>query len=287
MITNTAAIRVKDVSHQFGEEGDARHVVALRHTSLDIARGELLCLIGPSGCGKSTLLNVIGGLMTPTTGTVEVSGKPVRGPMPHDIAFVFQENALFPWNTVLENVNLGMTFQGVPRAEREARAKRSLEAVGLKDFARHYPAQLSGGMRQRAALARALSLETGILLMDEPFGALDEQTRMILGEDLSVLLSRTDKTIVFVTHSLGEATFLADRVAVFSARPGTIKEIIKVDEPHPRKPDFVTSQKFTTIRNELYRLLHDEIRKTMAESGMSGSHSASEDARERADGSAL
>src|SRR5262245_23764495 len=123
-------------------------------------------------------------------------------------------------------------------------------------------------MRQRAALARALSLETGMLLMDEPFGALDEQTRMILGEDLSVLLARADKTIVFVTHSLGEATFLADRVAVFSARPGTIKEIIKVDEPHPRKPDFVTSAKFTAIRNELYALLHDEIRKTMAESSV-------------------
>jgi NitT/TauT family transport system ATP-binding protein len=161
-----------------------------------------------------------------------------------------------------------MVFQGVTRGEREGRARRSLEAVGLKDFAQHYPAQLSGGMRQRAALARALSLETGILLMDEPFGALDEQTRMILGEDLSVLLARTDKTIVFVTHSLGEATFLADRVAVFSARPGTIKEIIEVDEPHPRRPDFVTSEKFTTIRNKLYRLLHDEIRKTMADSGL-------------------
>jgi NitT/TauT family transport system ATP-binding protein len=298
-MTSEVAIRIKDVSHQFGEEGDARHVVALRHTSLDVARGELLCLIGPSGCGKSTLLNVIGGLMDPTTGTVEVAGKPVRGPMPHDIAFVFQENALFPWNTVFENINLGMVFQGVPRGERETRARRSLEAVGLKDFAQHYPGQLSGGMRQRAALARALSLETGILLMDEPFGALDEQTRMILGEDLSVLLSRTDKTIVFVTHSLGEATFLADRVAVFSARPGTIKEIIPVDEPHPRKPDFVTSEKFTTVRNELYRLLHDEIRKTMAETGVTATlaseasdqrgnsivraHSASEDARERAD----
>src|SRR5258708_10020168 len=124
-------------------------------------------------------------------------------------------------------------------------------------------------MRQRAALARALSLETAILLMDEPFGALDEQTRMILGEDLWVLLARADKTIVFVTHSLGEATFLADRVAVFSARPGTIKEIIKIDEPHPRKPDFVTSAKFTAIRNELYALLHDEIRKTVAETSAS------------------
>jgi NitT/TauT family transport system ATP-binding protein len=268
MKTGDVAIRVRDVSHQFGEPGDAQFVQALQHTSLDITRGELLCLIGPSGCGKSTLLNMIGGLLTPTTGTVNVGGKPVRGPLPHDIAFVFQENALFPWCTIIENVKLGMVFQGVPKAEQEPRARKALEAVGLKDFMGHYPAQLSGGMRQRAALARALSLETGTLLMDEPFGALDEQTRMILGEDLSVLLSRTDKTIVFVTHSLGEATFLADRVAVFSARPGTIKQIIHVDEPHPRKPDFVTSPKFTAIRNELYGLLHDEIRKTIADTGV-------------------
>ncbi|MFL6835459.1 MAG: ABC transporter ATP-binding protein [Xanthobacteraceae bacterium] len=268
-MTGEVAIRIRGVSHQFGEEGETRHVRALRDTSLEIARGELICLIGPSGCGKSTLLNIIGGLIAPTTGSVEVLGRRIAGPMPRDIAFVFQENALFPWNTVFENVNLGMIFQGVPRTEREARAWRALEAVGLKDFAQHYPAQLSGGMRQRAALARALSLETGILLMDEPFGALDEQTRMILGEDLSVLLARADKTIVFVTHSLGEATFLADRVAVFSARPGTIKKIIVVDEAHPRRPDFVTSAKFTAIRNELYALLHDEIRKTMAETSVS------------------
>jgi len=262
---NDVAIRIRGVSHRFGEEGDTRGVRALRDASLEVMRGELVCLIGPSGCGKSTLLNIMGGLMTPTAGEVEVLGRRVAAPMPRDIAFVFQENALFPWNTVLDNINLGMVFQGVPRAARDARARRSLEAVGLADFAQHYPAQLSGGMRQRAALARALSLETGILLMDEPFGALDEQTRMILGEDLSVLLARTDKTIVFVTHSLGEATFLADRVAVFSARPGTIKELIAVDEPHPRKPEFATSAKFTALRNRLYGLLHEEIRKTMAE----------------------
>jgi NitT/TauT family transport system ATP-binding protein len=153
--------------------------------------------------------------------------------------------------------------------EREARARKSLEAVGLADFADHYPAQLSGGMRQRAALARALSLETGILLMDEPFGALDEQTRMVLGEDLSVLLSRTEKTIVFVTHSLGEAVFLADRVAVFSARPGTIKETIDIAEPHPRKSTFMTSEKFTRLRNTLFDLLHEEIRKAMVQSTLS------------------
>jgi len=142
---------------------------------------------------------------------------------------------------------------------------RALEAVGLDDFADHYPGQLSGGMRQRAALARALSLETDILLMDEPFGALDEQTRMVLGEDLSVLLSRTKKTIVFVTHSLGEAVFLADRVAVFSARPGSIKQIIAIDEPHPRKPGFMTAPKFHALRDQLYGLLHDEIRKAISQ----------------------
>src|ERR1700741_3109381 len=226
MTSSTVAIRIRGISHQFGEEGDARYVRALRDTSLDVARGELLCLIGPSGCGKSTLLNVIGGLMAPTAGAVEIAGKRVAGPIPRDIAFVFQENALFPWNTVFANVNLGMVFQGVPRPEREARAQRALAAVGLKDFAQHYPAQLSGGMRQRAALARALSLETGILLMDETFGALDEQTRMVLGEDLSVLLSQTGKTIVFVTHSLAEAVFLSDRIVVMTARPARIKKIV-------------------------------------------------------------
>jgi NitT/TauT family transport system ATP-binding protein len=266
MSAGDVAVRIKGVGHQFGEAGETQYVRALADTSLDIMRGELLCLIGPSGCGKSTLLNVVGGLMDPTNGSVEVSGQPLRGPRPHEIAFVFQENALFPWNTVEENVRLGMLFQGVPKSEHEARTRKSLETVGLADFARHYPGQLSGGMRQRAALARALALQTGILLMDEPFGALDEQTRMILGEDLSVLLSRTEKTIVFVTHSLGEAVFLADRVAVFSARPGMIKKIITVDEPHPRNPGFVTSEKFTALRNELYALLHDEIRKAVTES---------------------
>jgi ABC-type nitrate/sulfonate/bicarbonate transport system ATPase subunit len=266
MTASGVAIHIDSVSHQFGEEGDPRAVRALLDTSLEVARGELLCLIGPSGCGKSTLLNVVGGLLQPTGGTVKVGNTPVRGPLPREVAFIFQENALFPWNTVFENVMLGMVFQGVPKAERESRARQSLEAVGLAEFADHYPGQLSGGMRQRAALARALSLETGILLMDEPFGALDEQTRMVLGEDLSVLLARSQKTIVFVTHSLGEAVFLADRVAVFSARPGTIKQIIAVDEPHPRRPDFITSDKFHELRNRLYGLLHDEIRKAMSES---------------------
>ncbi len=263
-MTETApAIRVEGVTQAYGAEGDPRRVVALQNTSLSIAPGELVALIGPSGCGKSTLLHLMGGLAAPTTGQVWIDGVPVHGPSPQKVAFVFQESALFPWRTVLENLKLGMEFQGVARAGRDERAQESLNAVGLSDFAHHYPSQLSGGMKQRAQLARALVLKTKILLMDEPFAALDEQTRMVLGEDLSVLLARTGKTIVFVTHSLVEAVFLADRVAIFTARPGQIKNIISVDQEHPRSRSFMTSDKLARLRNELYELLYEEIRKAM------------------------
>ena len=267
MNSRDAAIKITDVSHAFGTEGDQRRVVALEHSTLDVARGELLSLIGPSGCGKSTLLNIIGGLLSASHGAVTINGQPVRGPLPKSVAYVFQENALFPWRTVIQNIELALTFQGAQGKDRSRDAYEALEAVGLADFADHYPSQLSGGMKQRCQLARALSLKTDILLMDEPFGALDEQTRMVLGEDLSVLLARTGKTIVFVTHSLSEAVFLADRVAVFTARPGRIKKVISVDEAHPRQPDFMTSPKLSALRNELYELLHDEIRKTMIGTG--------------------
>jgi NitT/TauT family transport system ATP-binding protein len=257
------AIHAEGVSQVFGPEGDPRRVVALDHASLEAKRGELLCLIGPSGCGKSTLLNLIGGLMTPSAGEIAIDGERVTGPLPKKVAFVFQESALFPWRSVADNVKLGMAFQGVAKSERDDRAREALEAVGLAEFSDHYPAQLSGGMKQRAQLARALGLKTEFLLMDEPFAALDEQTRMVLGEDLSELLARTGKTIVFVTHSLVEAVFLADRVAVFTARPGRIKTVISIDEGHPRSRSFMTSDKLARLRNELYDLLHDEIRKTM------------------------
>jgi ABC-type nitrate/sulfonate/bicarbonate transport system ATPase subunit len=264
MVTDTVpAINVEGVTQAYGAPGDALRVVALESASLAVARGELVCLIGPSGCGKSTLLHLMGGLSMPTSGHLWIDGEPVTGPLPQKVAYVFQDNALFPWRTVLDNIRLGLAFQGVAQAEREPRARESLQAVGLSDFAEHYPGQLSGGMKQRAQLARALGLRTEILLMDEPFAALDEQTRMLLGEDLSVLLARTGKTIVFVTHSLMEAIFLADRVAVFSARPGRIKQIVSVNEQHPRDRSFMTSPKLSQLRNELYELLHDEIRKTM------------------------
>jgi NitT/TauT family transport system ATP-binding protein len=236
------AIEVREVVHTFGEGDDPRRVLALSNLSMDIRRGELVCFIGPSGCGKSTMLNMIGGLIVPTEGDVRIRGESVTGPRPREVAYMFQEGAL-----------------------------TALHAVGLPEFADHYPSQLSGGMKQRVALARALSLQTDILLMDEPFGALDEQTRMVLGEDLSSLLSSTQKTIVFVTHSLGEAVFLADRVFVFTARPGCIKAVLEIDEPHPRKPSFITSGKYNELRTELYSLLHDEIRKSMDEREQVGS----------------
>ncbi len=257
------AISASNVSQVFGAPGDSQRVQALDNVSIDVPRGELLCLIGPSGCGKSTLLNIMGGLFPQTEGEVRIGNKIVDGPMPNEVAFVFQESALFPWNTVVDNIKVALEFQSVPVQERDGRAWNALEAVGLADFGNHFPGQISGGMKQRAQLARALSLETEILLMDEPFGALDEQTRMILGEDLSVMLSKTDKTIVFVTHSLAEAVFLADRVAVMTARPGKFKEILDVGESHPRNPDFMLSEKFTGLRNDLYAMLHDEIRKAV------------------------
>jgi NitT/TauT family transport system ATP-binding protein len=263
-------IECEKVSKSFGPKGSPNRTVALDNASIDIERGELLCFIGPSGCGKSTLLNIIAGLAEATSGGVLIDGEQVTGPLPRKIAFVFQESALFPWRTVVDNVKLGLAFQRVAKGERDDRASEALQAVGLADFANHYPRQLSGGMKQRVQLARALCLGTDILLMDEPFAALDEQTRMVMGEDLSVLLARTGKTIVFVTHSLVEAVFLADRVAVFTARPGRIKTVLTVDEEHPRKQSFMKSAKLAEMRNELYDLLHDEVRKTMELRGEAG-----------------
>ena len=259
------AISIVNVTQRFGEIGSPQSVLALDSVSLDIRRGEFVCLLGPSGCGKSTLLNIVGGLVAPTQGEVTVDGRPVRGePLPREVAFVFQESTLFPWYTIIENFRIALKFQGVAKAEWDARAMAALETVGMADFAEHYPTQLSVGMRQRVNMARGICVGTDILLMDEPFAALDEQTRMVLGEDLSILLAKTGKTIVFVTHSLAEAVFLSDRIAVMTARPGKIKTIVNVDEAHPRSPDFMLEPRFGDLRNELYAMLRDEIRLAMA-----------------------
>jgi NitT/TauT family transport system ATP-binding protein len=239
-------------------------MLALDNVSLDIRRGEFVCLLGPSGCGKSTLLNILGGLLDPSEGQATVAGKVVKGPLPNDIAFVFQESTLLPWYTVRENFRIALKFQGVPQREWADRTATALKAVGMSSFIDHYPNQLSVGMRQRVNMARGICTGTDILLMDEPFAALDEQTRMVLGEDLSGLLAETGKTIVFVTHSLAEAVFLSDRIVVMTARPARIKKIVEVNEPHPRSPDFMLEPRFSEVRNELYATLRDEIRQTMA-----------------------
>jgi NitT/TauT family transport system ATP-binding protein len=267
---NPAAISLRNVTQRYGEAGAAQTVLALDNISLDIRRGEFFCLLGPSGCGKSTLLNIIGGLVKPTEGAVTVHDTAVNAPMPDKMAFVFQESTLFPWYTVAENFGIALKYRGIARGEWKDRTLTALKSVGMTQFVDHFPNQLSIGMRQRINLARGIAAETEILLMDEPFAALDEQSRMVLGEDLSTLLAETGKTILFVTHSLAEAVFLSDRIALMTARPGRIKTIIDIDEPHPRLPAFMLQPRFSELRNACYASLRDEIRQAMLDAETTG-----------------
>jgi NitT/TauT family transport system ATP-binding protein len=260
------AIALSHVTQRYGEAGSPQSVLALDDVSLDIARGEFLTLLGPSGCGKSTLLNIAGGLAAPSHGSVSVDGESMTKPCPKKIAFVFQESTLFPWYTLAENFAAGFKYLGIAKAEWRVRTLEALKSVGMDGFADHYPNQLSVGMRQRVNVARGIASGAEILLMDEPFAALDEQSRMVLGEDLSVLLAKTEKTIVFVTHSLAEAVFLSDRIVLMTARPGRVKKIIEIGETHPRLPGFMLTARFSEWRNECYASLREEIRKTMAAS---------------------
>ena len=258
------AIAVRNVTQRYPARGRSAEVVALDDISLDIRKGEFICLLGPSGCGKSTLLNIIGGLFKASEGVVTVAGVEIKGPTPDKIAFVFQESTLLPWYSIAENFHVGFKYQGAPKSEWRERTMTALRSVGMANFIDHYPNQLSVGMRQRINMARGIAADTDIVLMDEPFAALDEQSRMVLGEDLSILLAATGKTIVFVTHSLSEAVFLSDRIVLMTARPARIKRIIEVDTPHPRSPDFMLEPRFSQLRNECYASLRDEIRQAMA-----------------------
>jgi NitT/TauT family transport system ATP-binding protein len=233
-----------------------RPVLALEDVSLAIRPREFLALLGPSGCGKSTLLYLIGGFLPIETGKILLDGKPVAGPGP-DRGIVFQHFALFPWKTVRANVLYGLERMGLPRAEREERAQRFIDMVGLRGFEDSYPSQLSGGMKQRAALARTLAIDPAILLMDEPFGALDAQTRSLMQDELLAIWRRTPKTVIFVTHDVQEAVYLADRVAVMSARPGRIKALvdIKLDRADP---DLHKSRAFVDKVDEIWNLVKEE-----------------------------
>lgn len=251
-------VSVRGLSIHYGS-GSHRHV-AVDTTHLEIEPGEFVCLLGPSGCGKSTLLNSIAGFVPPTEGTVLVDGKPVKAPGP-ERGMVFQQHSLFPWKKVLDNVAFGPLMAGASKAEAEQKARNFLEIVGLSAFADRYPATLSGGMQQRVGIARALANNPSVLLMDEPFGALDAQTRSMMQENLLELWARFRNTVVFVTHDIDEAVFLSDRVVVMSASPGRIIADIRVDLPRPRSAEIVTSREFLDLKKQCLELIRQETLK--------------------------
>ena len=232
-------IEYRDISKRFATDGNGDNgtgvVTAVQDVTLSIAEGEVVSLIGPSGCGKSTLLNMGAGLYAPTNGKVLIEGRAVTGPNDH-VAFMLQKDLLLPWRTICENIELGQQIKGISASERREMALQLIEKTHLHGFADHYPHQLSGGMRQRAALARTLAVDPTVLLMDEPFSALDAQTKMILQQDLAVTLSTEKKTALLITHDLAESVALSDRILVMSQRPGTIIKEIVVDLPHRDNP---------------------------------------------------
>jgi NitT/TauT family transport system ATP-binding protein len=253
-------IVVEDVDKRYATSSGP--VDALRDVSLSVGAGEFCTLIGPSGCGKSTLLGMLGGLVQPDAGRVVVDGRPVTGPDPRRTATVFQDAGLFPWRTTLENIEFGLELQGMSRARRRAVATDLLGPLGLRPFADKYPRELSGGLRQRVAIGRALAIDTPIVLMDEPFGALDEQTRVLMGEWLLDIWRRTRKTIVFVTHSLQEALALSTRVTVMTARPGRVKSVLELPQPYPRA---LESPELSALRAALWREIREESLRAMGE----------------------
>jgi NitT/TauT family transport system ATP-binding protein len=246
-------IEFANVGKRFVTQGD-QEVVALRDINLVVQPGEFVCLLGPSGCGKSTLLNALAGFAPPSSGQITVGGQPVGAPGP-DRGMVFQEYALFPWMTVAQNVAFGLELRGLPKTEVQDKVAELLAMLGLADFAKRFPKDLSGGMRQRVAIARVLALDSPIMLMDEPFGALDALTRRTLQDELLRLWQRWRKTVIFVTHSIEEALYLADRIVVMTYRPGTVKRDMAVPLERPRDP---SDPAFNQLKRELGLLVMEE-----------------------------
>jgi len=247
-----AQIIVNNVQKVFKTPG--KDVIALKDINLDIKAGEFVCLLGPSGCGKSTLLNAVAGFALPSAGEITVEGKKITGPGP-DRGMVFQEYALFPWMTVAQNIAFGLEIQKKDKAEIDLTVNQLLDLLHLNDFRDRFPKDLSGGMRQRVAIARVLALDSPIMLMDEPFGALDALTRRNLQDELLRIWEKLGKTILFVTHSIEESIYLADRIVVMTYRPGTVKRDQIVDMPRPRDP---SSAAFNDLKRELGRLVMEE-----------------------------
>ena len=239
------------------EKYKSRHSVALNGVNLEIAHNEFVTVVGPSGCGKSTLLNIIAGLLEPTSGRVICNGKEVHG-TGMDRGVVFQQYALFPWLTVMKNVMFPLNMKGIKGKEAEETAMKYIRMVDLEKFADHYPKELSGGMKQRVAIARAYAAEPEILLMDEPFGALDAQTRTQLQQELLDTWEKEQKTCFFITHDVDEAIILGQRVVIMSARPGRIKDIVDIDIPYPRNQETKMSPRFLELKNRIWSQVYQE-----------------------------
>jgi NitT/TauT family transport system ATP-binding protein len=252
---SATALEVSGLRKSYTKNGQPLQILDVeRFAALE---GEFITVIGPSGCGKTTFLHIMGGFIPAEAGSIRVYGTEVQGPGP-DRGMMFQEFALFPWKTVAGNVAWGLEAQGAPRAQIDQVVAKYLEMTGLADFRNHYPAELSGGMKQRVALARVLAFDPKVLLMDEPFGALDAQTRETMQEEVTLLWERTKKTIVFVTHDIEEAVYLGDRVVVLSARPGRIKEEVKIDLPRPRRLEIKKSMQCHEYRNHVWDMIRSE-----------------------------
>jgi NitT/TauT family transport system ATP-binding protein len=257
---------VDDVTQIWGEE--STQVLALDHFSHSFRSGRFSCLLGPSGCGKSTLIQIVGGLEPVSSGSVRVqdpgTGESQRR-LGADSVMVWQNLNLFPWRSVIDNIAFGLEMRGVSRHERYQRANVLIASVGLRGFEHHLPGQLSGGMRQRVALARALIMERPILLMDEPFAALDAQTKIVMQEELLKIFDQTHKTVLFVTHAIEEAILLGDEVVVMTARPGRIKEVISIDLPRPRSLEMINSKEFGMLFDRTFHLIREEVTTAMAQ----------------------
>ncbi|MBB3149513.1 NitT/TauT family transport system ATP-binding protein [Phyllobacterium trifolii] len=251
----TSKVVFNNVTRRFDLKNEP--FLALDRFSLDIMDGEFVTVVGPSGCGKSTALNIAAGLMQPSEGEVLIDGMPVDGPGP-ERGVIFQQYALFPWLTVRQNVEFGLRIKGEPAARRREIAERFIDLVGLSDFADSLPKTLSGGMKQRCAIARAYAVDPTILLMDEPFGALDALTRVQLQDQLLETWSRERRTVMFITHDVDEAVYLANRVIIMAARPGRLKEIIDVDLPYPRTEEIRLSPEFMEIRNRVWHAVYHQ-----------------------------
>lgn len=254
-------IRARDVRMDFAiadERGRKQQIAALQDFNLDIREGEFFTLLGPSGCGKSTFLNVLAGLARKSGGSISIDGQPASG-INREQGVVFQGYALFPWRTVLQNIEVGLEIRKIPKRERRETAEQFLHLVGLAGFGQRYPHELSGGMRQRVAIARSLAYSPSLLLMDEPFAALDAQTREILQSELLRIWEQHKTTIVFITHSLDEAIYLSDRIAVMAHRPGRIKSVLDIALPRPRPAEIRHAPAFVQLREQAWDVLRDEV----------------------------